>query len=250
MNELELLIDFYRNHDLLGPGSEATTLQALDLIPDARNRSLQIADIGCGTGASTLTLARYTRAQITAVDLFPAFLETLQRRVAHLGLQDRVTTLEKSMDDLPFAPESLDVIWSEGAIYNMGFQAGVSAWYEFLKPGGYLAVSEITWITQDRPASVAEFWQAEYPQIDTAAPKFSILEQAGYTPIGYFVLPKGDWMNHYYAPLEASFTDFLERHGQAAEAQALVREQQNEIRLYREYQDYYSYGFYLARKNG
>lgn len=208
MDALELLIDFYRNHDRLGPGSEASTLQALDLIPDGRNRPLQIADIGCGTGAQTLTLARHTRAQITAVDIFPAFLETLQQRVAYSGLQDRVTTLEKSMDDLPFAPASLDVIWSEGAIYQMGFAAGVSAWYEFLKPGGYLVLSEITWITRDRPAAVAEFWQAEYPQIDTAAPKFSILEQAGYTPIGYFILPKGDWMTNYYRPWKRALLPF------------------------------------------
>jgi hypothetical protein len=39
-----------------------------------------------------------------------------------------ITTLNCSMDALPFDEGEFDVIWSEGAVYNMGFEAGVSAW--------------------------------------------------------------------------------------------------------------------------
>ena len=40
---------------------------------------LKIADIGCGTGASTLLLARSLDAQITAVDFLHDFLEVLEK---------------------------------------------------------------------------------------------------------------------------------------------------------------------------
>jgi SAM-dependent methyltransferase len=55
------------------------------------------------------------------------------------------------METLPFTEGEFDVIWSEGAVYNMGFEAGVSAWRRFLKPGGKLIVSEITWLSATRP---------------------------------------------------------------------------------------------------
>jgi len=67
------------------------------------------------------------------------------------------------MDDLPFKEGEFDLIWSEGAIYNIGFENGLKKWKDYLKAGCYLSVSEITWITQTRPE---EFWKAEYPEVD------------------------------------------------------------------------------------
>jgi ubiquinone/menaquinone biosynthesis C-methylase UbiE len=103
------------------------------------NLICKIADIGCGTGAQTMALAQHTKGHITAVDLFPVFLEKLNERAQEKGLSDRITTLARSMEDLPFEGEALDIIWSEGAIYIMGFEKGVRDWKRFLKPGGYLA---------------------------------------------------------------------------------------------------------------
>ena len=37
---------------------------------------------------------------------------------------------------------ALDLIWSEGAIYNIGFEQGVRDWRPFLKEGGVLVASE------------------------------------------------------------------------------------------------------------
>jgi hypothetical protein len=62
-SELELLLDLHRGNPRQGPGSEAMTLRALALTGLDRDRPLRIADIGCGTGAQTLTLAAHTKAQ-------------------------------------------------------------------------------------------------------------------------------------------------------------------------------------------
>lgn len=109
--------------------------------------------------------------QITAVDLFHEFLDELNEKSQKLGLKEKIKTLEKSMDELPFKNEEFDIIWEEGAIYNIVFENGVKNWKDFLKSGGYLAVSEITWITNFRPKEIEDFWTQEYPEIDTASKK-------------------------------------------------------------------------------
>jgi len=53
-----LMVDLHRCGIRQGPGSDEETLRALDLTRLDRNAEIQVADIGCGTGASTLTLAR------------------------------------------------------------------------------------------------------------------------------------------------------------------------------------------------
>lgn len=248
MDALELLIDFHLEAERQGPGSPEDTLRALSFMGIRRDQPLAIADIGCGSGAQTLTLARHLTGSITAVDLFPGFLSKLESRANALGLAERITTLEASMDDLPFEDEAFDLLWSEGAIYNMGFAAGIGYWKRFLKPGGFLAVSEITWTGSSRPKEIEAHWKGEYPEIDTPSNKIRILEDNGFSPAGFFFLPEASWLDTYYSPMEKRFEAFLARHGHSAAARDLVEAEKEEIRLYRQHKDFYSYGFYIAKK--
>lgn len=156
MTDLELLIDFHVDAERQGPWSDADTLKALNLI-DIINpeESVKFVDIGCGSGAQTLTLAQHINGRITAVDLFPDFLTKLNYRAEKLNLKNKISTLEKSMEELPFDDEEYDILWSEGAIYNIGFESGIKNWKRFLKTNGYIAVSEITWKTKNRPKEIA-----------------------------------------------------------------------------------------------
>ena len=142
MDELQLLLDLHKDGARQGPGGDHETSLAVALSGLRGKADLRIADIGCGTGASTLVLARELDAHITAVDFLPEFLDRLEDAAGRSGFADRITTLAASMESLPFAPAAYDAIWSEGAIYNMGFAKGLQVWKKFLKPGGYLAVSE------------------------------------------------------------------------------------------------------------
>lgn len=249
MKELELIIDLHKNSERQGPGSENDTLRALDLLSLPPDQILKVADIGCGSGGQTISLAKNLNGQITAVDLFPEFLNELDEKSQNLGLTDRIVTLEKSMDDLPFKEGEFDLIWSEGAIYNIGFENGIKKWKDYLKIGGYLAVSEITWITQARPKEIEAFWKAEYQEVDTASNKIQQLENNGYSLVGYFYLSQDSWIEHYYKPMQARFDDFLKRNNNSKLARKVVEDNQAEIDLYEKFKDYYSYGFYMARKN-
>lgn len=248
MDDYQLLIDLHQQANRQGPGGDAELEKALDLAKIDPAQPLKIADIGCGTGASTLRLASLLNAQITAVDFLADFLDVLNKRAVDLGLAEKITTLACSMDNLPFGHEVYDLIWSEGAIYNMGFAQGVKAWNPYLKVGGTLVVSEITWTTGSRPAEIQQHWDREYPEIDVASAKMGILEQSGYSPIGYFTLPEHCWLDHYYRPLQNNFPGFLERHGNSEESRAIIEAEEREIELYEKYKDFYSYGVYIAQK--
>ncbi len=122
MDDLKLLIDLHITADRQGPGDATQTRRAIELAGLSKLRKLNVADIGCGTGASAMVLAQDLESQVVAVDSLPEFLATLRSRAEQAGLGDRITTVDASMDRLPFEAESLDAIWSEGAIYNMGFE--------------------------------------------------------------------------------------------------------------------------------
>lgn len=248
MAELELLVDLFKGAKRQGPGSDAETEKAIDLAGIDRNMPLTIADIGCGTGASTLTLARLLNARIVAVDLLQGFLDVLAARARKEGAEGKIIPLCASMDQLPLKDEGFDVIWSEGAIYSIGFREGVAAWKRYLKPGGLLVVSEITWLTNLRPAELENHWNNEYPAIDTASAKIKLLEENGYVPVGYFVLPDYCWLENYYDPIRNNFDAFLSRHGGRGAAHAIVEAERREIGLYDKYKSYYGYGVYIARK--
>jgi ubiquinone/menaquinone biosynthesis C-methylase UbiE len=249
MDDYTLLIDLHKQGHRQGPGGDAETELSLNIAMIDRDAPLKIADIGCGTGASTLLLAQLLKkSHITAVDFLQDFLDVLKKKAESAGVAERISTLSCSMDDLPFDDEELDVIWSEGAIYNIGFEKGVKDWKRFLKTGGMMIVSEITWLTTHRPPELQEYWKNEYPEIGTASSKIDILENNGYLPFAYFVLPEHCWLDNYYRPKQDGFEAFLKRNGNSEKAQAVVNAEKKEIALYEKYKAHYSYGVYIARK--
>lgn len=248
MDDVQILIDLHKPNPRQGPGSDEHTRQALAFCGLSGREGLKVADLGCGAGASALVLAEHLDAHITAVDLFPEFLSELTRRAKERGVARRITTLRASIDALPFELESFDAIWSEGAVYNLGFEAGIEAWRAFLKPGGVLAVSEITWLTSERPAELQAHWEHEYPEIDLASGKLAVLEKHGFVPTGYFPLPESCWLENYYRPLQARLPAILEQYEHSDAVRACVEAEEHEIALYERHSAHVSYGFYTARK--
>ena len=245
--DLDLICRYYSNLERQGPGSPEVTRKALSFIENLNNQSL-IADIGCGSGGQTMVLARNTTGSIVGVDLFPIFINLFNRNAENLKLQDRVKGIVESMDNLSFIDEELDLIWSEGAIYNIGFQKGLYEWRKFLKSGGYISVSEVSWFTDERPAEIDEFWMDAYPEIDTIPNKVAQMQKAGYIPIANFILPDYCWTDNFYAPQVDVQKDFLKENAGNKPAQEFIENQQHESRLYEKYKSYYGYVFYIGKK--
>ncbi len=147
-----------------------------------------------------MVLAKHAPGNITGIDLFPVFIDLFNQNVEKLNLQDRVKGIVESMDNLPFREEELDLMWSEGAIYNIGFERGLNEWRKYLKPGSYIAVSEASWFTEKRSAEIDELWMDAYPEIDTIPNKVTQMQKVGYIPVATFVLPENCWTEYFYAP--------------------------------------------------
>ena len=113
--DYKLICEYFCGVKQQGPGSPETTLKALSFI-NRLNEKSHIADIGCGTGAPTMMLAKNTKGQITAIDLFPEFIEKLNSNAKKLGFQKRVKGIAKKSKSASL-PEKIASIFIETPKY-------------------------------------------------------------------------------------------------------------------------------------
>lgn len=243
----EIFLDVQRGLPRQGPGDDASTLKALGAcagLPAAP----QVLDIGCGPGMQTLALAHALEgARIIAVDLLEEYIDELKRRIEAAGLAERVEARRGDMRALPFPPRAFDLIWSEGAAYSMGFDEALKAWRPLLKPGGYLAVSELVWLQDDPPEEAAAFFNEEYPPMKHLEANLESIKALGYEVVTHFVLPRSSWWTHYYQPLEAKLPKMREKYAGDEEALGVIAMSAREIEVSRRFSESYSYAFFVLR---
>lgn len=246
MTVMDTLLAIYSKLDRQAPGSEASTLRALNTIPNHKNIK-NILDIGCGTGAQTLLLAEHCDAQLIAIDLLPAFLAELSKTSVSKGYSYRIHPIQASMATLPFTNNTFDIIWSEASIYNIGFAKGLSYWKNFLTTTGYLIVSELCWLTESRPKEIADYWLNDYAGIATIAEKLKIIEETGYNCLEYFILPESCWTDNYYDPVDKRVHLLKNNPANTPEVTAFLNQTLEESALYRRYNAYYGYVFFVLK---
>jgi cyclopropane fatty-acyl-phospholipid synthase-like methyltransferase len=192
-NPIDLL---FGGMEQLGPGSDEDTrlvLQNLAIHPDST-----IVDAGCGTGRQTLVLARELGQRIHAVDRHEPFLIALSRRAEEEKLQAQIETHLLDMQEIPARFPKIDLLWSEGAAYSIGFANALQTWSKAIVPHGLLVVSELMWLKNDPPDFVSEFFRAGYPDMKNLAENVAIAERAGYRLLGTHPLPAKSWTSGYY----------------------------------------------------
>ena len=229
-----------------GPGDNLSTRIAFALL-DELPRVPRILDLGCGPGMQTLELARLCDGEITAVDLHQPYLDELARRSRAAGLAQRITPMKASMAALPFAPGSFDVIWSEGAIYNIGFGEGLALWRPLLADGGFVAVTDCCWLRPEPPKELRDFWR-QYPGMMTVAATSEAIRRAGYAELRHFTLPQAAWWDDYYTPMQARIAALEVKYAANPAALAELAQARREIDLYRRCGGYYGYVFFVMRK--
>lgn len=228
-----------------GPGSDALTLRAFGMIPSLP-RSPRILDVGCGPGMQTVVLLKSCAGSVVALDFLPEMIDRTIAAADNAGVSDRLETVVQDMKEMTFPHSHFDVIWSEGAIYNMGFEAGLKKFKSLLKPGGYVAVSEAVWLKPNPPAEAVEFWQY-YPEIDTVAAKLEVIRRTGFEEIGHFVFPESAWTDQYYDPMERRIAEKEAGWSGIPEAEAVLSEAKSEISVFRRHADYFGYAFFVMR---
>ncbi len=244
---MDFFFELYKDLPKQGPGSDPITKKALSYIPNINQLKL-IVDAGCGTGRQTLVLANNTSANIIAIDVLEQQLAVLKTNVSRHKLEARVAIHNKSMDDLSFIMKPVDLIWAEGAIYNVGFEKGLLHFHDHLKPGGYVAVTEVSWFTSNPTKEIKSFWQEQYPNIKTVDENIEIIKSCNFDLINNFHVPSIAWWNDYYDILNERVEQYKLNRDLNEEAKQVLTETEVEIKMFRKYSEQYGYEFYIMAK--
>lgn len=244
---IDLLIETHTGLKRQGPGSPEMTAKALSFIDDV-DKITRVADLGCGSGGQTMLLAAHLTGTITGLDLFPHFIEVFNENAQKQNVAERVQGVVGSMDNLPFDKEEFDLIWSEGAIDNIGFEKGLTHWHGFLKQNGYVAVTCPSWLTSTHPAEIEKLWADAGVGLDTIGHNITCMQAAGYQFIAAFTLPETCWTDHYFTPREVELKALSRKYAGNEMVEAFIAENRHEVAQYLQYKQHYGYVFYIGRK--
>ena len=202
--------------------------------------------MGCGTGAQTLHLVDLTSGSIVAMDSHAPSIERLRSTVAGRGMSGRITPVVGDMAEPGLPLASFDLIWSEGALYNIGIENALRICRELLRPGGCLAFTDAVWRRDDPPADIKACFEADYPAMGRVSDVIAAIERSGLSLIGHFTLPDEAWWDDFYTPMEAGIGELRRKYGHDSEALNVLDQLAQEPEMHRKYSDYYAYEFFAA----
>ena len=240
-NPVDLL---FADMDKLSPGDDSLSLYVLRSLP--QHRFGVVVDAGCGVGRQTMVLARELRTPIHAVDSYEPFLNRLERRAKEKGLAHLVQMHCMDMKDIPSVFPRIDLLWAEGAAYNIGFANALTTWAKAIKPNGFAVVTELCWLREQIPNAVREFFRSEYPDTQSVPQNIAVVEEAGYKIFNTYTLPKEAWVKDYYDVLEARAKSLL-NHSDVVVRNFAV-ETLKEIETFKISEDSYGYVFYVLQR--
>lgn len=109
-----------------------------------QNVPLNIIDVGCGIGGSTLHLAQKFGSNATGITLSPVQASRGKERATEAGLDSRVGFEVANALAMPFEDNTFDLVWSLESGEHMPDKAKFLAeCYRVLKPGGKMILA--TW---------------------------------------------------------------------------------------------------------
>jgi SAM-dependent methyltransferase len=230
-----------------GPGNRASAAKALALCRDLP-QSPAVIDLGCGVGGQTLHLAELTSGTIIAVDSHAPSIERLRATVAEHGLSQRVSPVVGDLSNLEQPPESFDLVWSEGALYNIGIGNALRVCHSLLRPGGYLAFTDAVWCKENPPPEVKASFENDYPTMGRVQDILAAIERRGFSLVDHFTLPDEAWWDDFYTPMRHRIAELRSRYADDDEALAVLDQLAVEPEMHQRYSDYYAYEFFVARR--
>ena len=242
-NPFDLL---FADMDKLSPGDDRLSLYVLRSLP--QHRFEIVVDAGCGAGRQTMVLASELGTPIQAVDSHQPFLNRLKQRAKEKGVHHLVGTHCMDMQDIPNLFPKIDLLWAEGAAYNIGFGNALTTWAKAIKPDAFAVVSELCWLRENKiPDAVREFFRFGYPEMQSVPENIAIAEEAGYKIFNIYTVPKEAWQKDYYAVLERRARSLI-NHSDVGIRDFAV-EALKEIETFEISKDSYGYVFYVLQRS-
>lgn len=254
MNELPprfwpIFLEVFESLPRQGPGNRTCAAKALALCSDLPPSPV-VLDLGCGVGGQTFHLAELTSGTIVAVDSHAPSIERLRAAVAGRGLSQRVSPVVSDMADFDQPPASFDLIWSEGALYNIGIEKALQICHGLLRPGGYLAFTDAVWRKDNPPPEVKESFDLDYPTMGKIADVLATINRSWFSMNGHFTLPDEAWWDDFYTPMEIRIEELRGKYKDDDKVLAVLDQLAQEPAMHRRHSDYYAYEFFVLRRGG
>jgi len=247
MEGMEYFYELFRSLPRGGPGDIQSTRKAFGYLMNVPSNAF-ILDIGCGPGLQTLELAKLSNGTIIGLDNYQPFLDILMKNAVKEKVEKRIIVKNQSMLEMDLQDNTFDVIWSEGALYFMGFQNGLKKCHQLLKKDGYLAVTEAVYLKPSIPKPLQEFWDQGYPAITDVNSNLTLIQNENFMLLGHFTLPKSSWIDNYYTPMGERIKELKKKYSDNTVALQVFAECETEIKMYEMFSDYYGYEFFIKQK--
>lgn len=244
------MTDFFLNASRHCPGSDEMTRRVLKQIR-LKNPEPSVIDLGFGTGEQTLELIRRYNVPVIAFEQNPGYALPFAGKVEKLGLGHMVEICGGCLEKLPYGEHAFDLILSEGGIRYLDFCQRIHLWRPFLKPGGYLALSELCLRTdKELPDELYEYLETAFPwkEIDTAESLKGQIREAGYKLCGQFPFPDDCWMRNYYREMQGWYEDLPDKKKNSRQGGIICRYIEESIYMYMMYREYFGYVYFILRK--
>ena len=245
----QIFFEVFESLPRQGPGDRTCAAKALGLC-SALPPAPVVLDLGCGVGGQTLHLTDLTSGAIVAFDSHAPSIERLKATVARPGLSQRVSPLVGDMANPGLRPASFDLVWSEGALYNIGIENALRICHGLLRPGGYLAFTDAVWRSENPPPEVKASFELDYPTMGSVPDVLAAIERCGFSLIGHFTLPDEAWWDDFYTPMEIRVEQLRGKYAADDEALAVLDQIAQEPAMHRRHSDHYAYEFFVVRRKG
>jgi SAM-dependent methyltransferase len=137
-----------------------------------------VLDVGCGVGATPRFLARALGCRVVAIDLLEMMIAQARERTKEV--KDNVRLAVADARRLPFEDGLFDAVIMESL--NVFFEDKTAAMREYVrvtKPGGYIGMTEMTWLSTPTPEKAAYYKRTVYADAMEASGWIELMQEAG-----------------------------------------------------------------------
>ncbi len=140
----DIHIGLYETDDeVIADASRRTVVYLASLCDPRLKLGARLLDMGSGYCGAARYIAGEFNVSVTALNLSGVENERARALNARAGLAERIDVQDGSIEDLPYADESYDVVWSQDAILHTSRRERVIAeGFRVLKPGGVFVFTD------------------------------------------------------------------------------------------------------------
>jgi cyclopropane fatty-acyl-phospholipid synthase-like methyltransferase len=208
----------YARQEYLTPGAGDTV--AMLAAAAGLSASSMVLEVAFGKGEAACTLASRFGSRVVAVDRYAPFLAYSSEKVQGRGLRDRVSLLRADGRQCPVRAGAFDAAYCIGAPSIVGLEPCIDELARAVRPGGVIAVSDVTWRSQPETLGSEWGWVADMTPRISADEYAALFTARGLTVETVHLHPRVAW-DVYHGPM-ATVADQARADGDSAFADRVM----------------------------